>query len=68
MLAVPVAAPMTWDEFDHDNEPQPEWVCPCPECNGVMPGPMDPEEAEEAGAWTEPSAESMVESEWVWAG
>lgn len=56
---------MTWDEFDHDNEPQPEWVCPCPECNGWTPGP--PEDEEDGGAWGEPSAESMVESEWVWA-
>lgn len=54
-----------FDQFDHDNEPQAQWECPCPECNGWTPGPP---EDEEDGAWTEPSAEAMVESEWVWAG
>jgi hypothetical protein len=32
---------VTFDQFDHDNEPQPEWVCPCPECNGWTPGPPE---------------------------
>ena len=48
-----------------DDEVRP-WVCPCPECNGVRD--LLPEDEEDGGAWEEPSAESMVESEWVWAG
>ena len=58
---------MSWDEFDHDNEPMPHdvWMCPCPVCSGFWP--PDPEPEPDAGAWEEPSDEALAESEWVWA-
>jgi hypothetical protein len=58
---------MTWDEFNHDNEPdvREQWQCPCPECNGAGGVRFDIEEDDPF--LNEPSAEAITPSEWVWA-
>ena len=52
------------NEWEHDQEPQPEWQCPCPECNGWVP---DDDEPDPDAHLTEPSAAALEPSEWVWA-